>query len=69
MSDYVQEAPAEHLTNCDVSSCPTCDNLIEFYMACDQCGHWGHKDSSGWADHPIVLCSPECVKVWEGGGA
>ena len=36
----------EHLSTC--SGCKICEELLEFYMACDMCGSWGSKESNGW---------------------
>lgn len=36
----------DHLRECP--GCHTCDSLLEDFMACDRCGHWGLKDSHGW---------------------
>lgn len=38
-----------HLTACP--GCDECDALMEFYMACEFCGAWGHKDANGWGLH------------------
>lgn len=35
----------KHLTDCDVSGCGRCENLMYFYQACDECGAWGHNDA------------------------
>lgn len=35
----------QHLTDCDVSGCERCENLMYFYQACDECGVWGHNDA------------------------
>jgi hypothetical protein len=56
-----------HLERCNDDGCLVCTHLLEFFMACDHCGHWGHVDSDGWfrgADDgqggASVYCSEKC---------
>lgn len=58
---------ADHLTDCP--GCERCDYLIDgFYMACDQCGHWGHQDSDGWVlVDGIPFCNRDCAEAFFGG--
>lgn len=35
------EDPREHLDTCD-----GCDSLLaDYYIACDECGHWMHREN------------------------
>ncbi|GAB2913992.1 hypothetical protein [Paralcaligenes ginsengisoli] len=43
------QANIQHAENCKDDDCDRCNALLEFYMACDKCGHIGNKDASGWA--------------------
>lgn len=46
-----------HLTECMDDGCDRCNDLLEYYEACDFCGQWGHKD--------IQPCScPEAQRVY-----
>lgn len=45
-ADTADSANIRHLEECP--GCPECDSLLEFYMACDGCGSWGHKSSDGF---------------------
>ena len=59
---------AQHLTECGDDDCDRCSYLIDgFYLACDQCGHWGHQDSNGWVTaNGVPFCSEDCAKQWFG---
>lgn len=54
---------AQHLTECERGDCERCDALVDgHYMACDQCGHWGHQDSDGWTMvRDMVFCDEICA--------
>ncbi len=57
--------PQEHLTQCEDDDCERCDYLIHggFWMACDECGHWGHQDTDGWVmAEGIPFCSVKCAE-------
>lgn len=57
-----------HLTVCKVDGCERCEWLMEFYMACDTCGHWGHQDSTGWVlRRGVPFCSDKCADDRFGG--
>lgn len=58
----------QHLTECTDGGCERCDHLTNgFYMACDQCGHWGHQDASGWVmARGIPFCNEQCAEQWFG---
>lgn len=58
----------QHLTECDVDGCDRCEYLVDgFYMACDQCGSWGHQESSGWVmAKNIPFCSEACARSFLG---
>jgi hypothetical protein len=46
----------EHLNICP--GCEICEMLVEDFMACDSCGSWGEKDSSGW---DVIEGRPYCI--------
>ena len=45
----------QHLTECP--GCERCELLMDFYLACDGCGEWGHKDSA----HGYVMREGEVI--------
>lgn len=47
-SQTSDEANIQHAENCNDDGCDRCNALLEFYMACDNCGRIGNKDASGW---------------------
>ena len=51
----------DHLEACTLDDCPECDHYLEFYMACEGCGHWGHQESDGWILwNGMPFCTEEC---------
>jgi hypothetical protein len=48
-SQTSDEANIQHAENCPDDGCERCEALLEFYMACDKCGHIGNKNADGWA--------------------
>lgn len=78
MSDQPESDPwkdgkesVQHLSECQDDACDRCEYLIDgFYMACDNCGHWGHQESDSWVmvDN-IPFCSEKCAKEWFGESA
>lgn len=59
---------AEHLKVCDVDNCDRCEFLMQFYMACDNCGLWGNTSAchTGVVANGIWFCSERCAKEWFG---
>lgn len=59
---------ARHLTECGDDDCERCSYLIDgFYMACDNCGHWGSQESDGWVlVEGIPFCNEKCAEEWFG---
>lgn len=37
---------ALHMDTCEDEYCEACQYLLEFYSACDSCGHWMNKESA-----------------------
>lgn len=59
----------QHLTECMDDDCERCEWLIDgFYMACDECGHWGQQDvDGGWVMRlGMIFCSDECADMFHG---
>lgn len=41
-------SPAHHLEDCEDGDCEVCNYLLlEFFTACDGCGHWMDKECVG----------------------
>lgn len=60
-------ANAAHLEECGIDGCERCEHLLEYFMACDRCGHFGHIESDGWFrgrqagnGGAMVYCSETC---------
>lgn len=45
-SELFHNQDVKHLEECH--GCAECDDLLQWYMACDGCGSWGSKESDGF---------------------
>lgn len=56
-----QEDNIKHLSKCGDDGCERCENLMNFYQACDHCGTWGHNDADPCSCSPPVVAEAEPV--------
>lgn len=58
-----QTADIRHLVECSLDGCSECEFLLQFYMACDQCGWWGSLSlpEVPWVRGKLgIYCRGEC---------
>lgn len=57
-TELEERDPRNHLDECP--GCAYCDHLMsDFYIACDECGHWMHRDCEYFYDEKTgeTLCA------------